>query len=92
MNNITFETKEQYNEWIDQLNESYHNLKWKFLGGNPNKFPLMIVFQIKFGIEVSSSTGEWKHSNDQVEFCIINENLSYDRRRNAKSMEIIPNT
>lgn len=57
MNNIIFENKEQYNEWIDQLNESYRNLKWQFLGGNPNKFPLMVVFQIKFGIEVSS-TGE----------------------------------
>lgn len=83
MNTIIFENKKQYNEWIDQLNESYRNLKWKFLGGNPNKFPLMVVFQIKFGIEVFS-TGEWKHSNDQVEFCIINENLSYDKRsRNA---------
>lgn len=74
MNKITFKNKEQYNEWVDQLNESYHNLKWEFLGGNPNKFPLMVVFQIEYGIKVFSS-GEWKHSNDQIEFCIINENL-----------------
>jgi hypothetical protein len=88
MNNIIFVNKEQYNEWIDQLNESYRNLKWQFLGGNPNKFPLMVVFQIKFGIEVSS-TGKCKHSNDQIEFCIINENLNYDRRRKEKDIGII---
>lgn len=75
MNKIIFENKEQYNEWIDHLNESYYNLKWNFLGGNPNKFPLMIVFQIKYGTKVISSTGKWKRSNDQIEFCIINENL-----------------
>lgn len=75
MNTIRFETKEQYNEWIDHMNEKHRYLNWKFLGGNPDRFPLMVVYNIKYGYGPHLSNGVFYKGGDKIEFCIVNENL-----------------
>lgn len=60
MNHVKFYSKLQYEDWISYMQEKYNN--WKFLGGNPNKYPLMVVYNIS-------------HDPDEFCFCIVNDGI-----------------
>ena len=75
MNKIIFESKTDYSEWIEYMNQTHHSLTWKFLGGNPNEFPLMVVYNLDYGYGPHLENGVFHKGNDKIEFCIVNENF-----------------
>lgn len=74
MNKIIFENENEYSEWSNHIEKTHYHLKWKFLGGDPNKYPMMVVYNIEYDIVVEE--GNWSHSGDCIEFCIVNENFN----------------